>query len=244
MKGSDNPYPSLLFEEHVDPANPAAGHHRMFVDTDQALKMVDSAGTVTVLGAASGAVGTDAIWDAAGDLAVGTGANTAAKLTKGADGTILTMAGGAVGWAAPAAGASILLAYKAHTAGDETTGGTSLADVDATNAAVTFTAPASSNVLVRLSASAGSSVTASAYMSWGLREGSSDIAGAVGESIADRTPATAAQAPYRALSMVFVLVGISAGSHTYKWSHACSSGTGNMKANANSPAVMEVWALP
>lgn len=31
----------------------------------------------------------DAIWDAAGDLVQGTGANTAAKLTKGAEGTIL-----------------------------------------------------------------------------------------------------------------------------------------------------------
>lgn len=38
--------------------------------------------------AAAGDVATDQIWDAAGDLAVGTGANTAAKLTKGATGTV------------------------------------------------------------------------------------------------------------------------------------------------------------
>lgn len=36
--------------------------------------------------AGSGAVASDSIWDAKGDLAVGTGANTAAKLTVGTDG--------------------------------------------------------------------------------------------------------------------------------------------------------------
>lgn len=37
----------------------------------------------------SGSVATDTIWDAAGDLVQGTGADTAAKLAKGAEGTIL-----------------------------------------------------------------------------------------------------------------------------------------------------------
>jgi hypothetical protein len=58
----------------------------------------------TGLTGAGGSVATDAIWDAAGDLAVGSGANTAAKLTKGSDGTVLTVTAGAVGWSAPAAG--------------------------------------------------------------------------------------------------------------------------------------------
>lgn len=40
-------------------------------------------------GGGGGSVATDAIWDAKGDLAAGTGANTAAKLTVGADDTIL-----------------------------------------------------------------------------------------------------------------------------------------------------------
>lgn len=43
---------------------------------------------------------TDPLWDAAGDLAVGTGADTAAKLAKGADGTLLGVTAGAVGWVA------------------------------------------------------------------------------------------------------------------------------------------------
>jgi hypothetical protein len=44
--------------------------------------------------APSGSVATDAIWDAKGDLAVGTGANTSSKFTAGADGKILYAAAG------------------------------------------------------------------------------------------------------------------------------------------------------
>jgi hypothetical protein len=61
---------------------------------------------------------TDPLWDAAGDLAVGTGANTGAKLTKGADGTVLTMTAGAVGWAVPVAHDSDDVTYAPTTAAD------------------------------------------------------------------------------------------------------------------------------
>lgn len=49
-------------------------------------------------GITSGAVGTDAIWDAAGDLAVGTGADTAARLAIGSVGSVLGRVNGAVAW--------------------------------------------------------------------------------------------------------------------------------------------------
>lgn len=45
------------------------------------------------LNAASGSVASDPIWDAAGDLAVGTGADTAAKLAKGSAGQLLRVKG-------------------------------------------------------------------------------------------------------------------------------------------------------
>lgn len=68
--------------------------------------VVRTAGTVQVAASVSGggSVATDAIWDAAGDLAVGTGANTAAKLGIGSTGQVLTVAAGTASWATPAAG--------------------------------------------------------------------------------------------------------------------------------------------
>lgn len=50
------------------------------------------------IGSGSGSVATDAIWDAAGDLAVGTGANTAARLAIGSAGTHLTSNGTTAAW--------------------------------------------------------------------------------------------------------------------------------------------------
>lgn len=56
---------------------------------------------------AGGSVATDAIWDAKGDLAVGTALNTAQVLSVGADGTVLTADSAqttGIKWAAAAAG--------------------------------------------------------------------------------------------------------------------------------------------
>ena len=57
--------------------------------------------------APGGGVATDPIWDAAGDLAVGSGADTAARLAKGTDGKVLTMVAGAVAWAAATGGGGV-----------------------------------------------------------------------------------------------------------------------------------------
>jgi hypothetical protein len=66
---------------------------------------------VADLAAPGGDVANDAIWDAAGDLAVGTGANTAAKLTMGSALQVLRVnaAGTALEWAAAAAGGSSMI---------------------------------------------------------------------------------------------------------------------------------------
>jgi hypothetical protein len=80
----------------------------------------------------TGSVATDAIWDAAGDLAVGSGANTAAKLTKGSDGEVLTMVAGAVDWAAPTGGGGD---YELI---DETVLGSNQADITITGIAGTY----------------------------------------------------------------------------------------------------------
>jgi hypothetical protein len=61
-------------------------------------------------GGGSGDVATDAIWDAKGDLAVGTGANTAAKLSAGTNGHVLTLDSAestGMKWAAASGGSSL-----------------------------------------------------------------------------------------------------------------------------------------
>lgn len=106
-KASDNPYPSILVTEGTEPSAPAAGKQRVYIDsTSHHLSRTDSSGTQVDLetNQSSGSVATDAIWDAAGDLVQGTGANTAAKLASGAAGTVLTSptgVGSAVAWAVP-----------------------------------------------------------------------------------------------------------------------------------------------
>lgn len=92
-KFEDNLSPYLtVVEQSGTPANPSAGDQKLFVRTsDHVLCYVNSSGTVTPVANASGAVATDTIWAAAGDLAVGTGSHTAAVLTKGSDSTVLTM---------------------------------------------------------------------------------------------------------------------------------------------------------
>lgn len=69
-------------------------------DLETSHATIDHTGITGVGG--SGDVATDAIWDAAGDLAVGSGANTAAKLSIGAtNGMALQRVSGAVAWALP-----------------------------------------------------------------------------------------------------------------------------------------------
>jgi hypothetical protein len=89
MKGSDNPFPSILIEDHVDPAAPADGYHRLFIDTDEKLKMIDHASLVTDFtpGAETLPV---SILAAKGDLIVGTANDTAGILTAGTNTHVLT----------------------------------------------------------------------------------------------------------------------------------------------------------
>ena len=73
-----------------DFTNPDADYRRLFLGEDEQLHLKDSAGAVTDIGVAA----TDAIWDAKGDLAVGTGADTAARLAVGANGSYPRAASG------------------------------------------------------------------------------------------------------------------------------------------------------
>ena len=78
---------------------PAAGTAgRLFYDTTNEKWQRDTGATwedCEPAAGAGGAVATDAIWDAAGDLAIGTGANTAAKLAIGTANQLLRVNAGA-----------------------------------------------------------------------------------------------------------------------------------------------------
>lgn len=142
-----------------------------------------------------------------------------------------------------AAAASALLAVKTYAPATDTVVGATttsatLVDADATNAAITFTAPASTNVLVRLSA-VQSGASASYYAYWGLREATSIIGTQVNVGRQNLVGIWAVATIY--------LAGIAAGSHTYKWGIA-SGNAGQACGIYGGPTygqiVMEVWAAP
>jgi hypothetical protein len=115
-----------------------------------------------------------------------------------------------------------------------------LIDVDATNLAVTFTAPASGNVLVRLTAYCYVNATG-ARLDWGVREGSTNVA--------PRALAVTSSTVEVCVSRAFLITGLSAGSHTFKWAFSCTSASGGSirvsdTAGDYGQGAMEVWAAP
>ena len=99
MKASLNPFPKITLAESASPGTPSSGQGYIYASTGGTAYFVNDAGTETALGGGGGgAVATDSIWDAAGDLAVGSGANTAARLAIGNAGGAVSRINGAVAW--------------------------------------------------------------------------------------------------------------------------------------------------
>lgn len=111
---------------------------------------------------------------------------------------------------------------------------TSTVDADATNMKVTFTAPASGNVLVEVGAfcqNAGSQM-----MFLGLREGTTNV-------VTKQAVLYAASAIIVFVRRSFYLTGLSAGSHTYKLSYCTNGGTVYLYFGPSYGAIeMTVWA--
>ncbi len=246
--GSNNPFPSVLaVEQGSTPATPASGNQRLFIRTsDHLLCYVNSSGTVTQVG--GGLVNP---MTTKGDVILGDTSGTPSRLAAGTSTYVLTSNGAAAfpSWQAAAGGLSPLLALHAYAPSSiqvYTSGTGSMADVDATNMVVTFTAPASTNVLVRLSAW-GDCTTITTDAFWGLREATTNL------NVTTRVLRGSNPIDQAYVSATMYLAGISAGSHTYKWSY----GTHNNGADTTriiiqdgagidkwGPGVMEVWAAP
>jgi hypothetical protein len=137
-------------------------------------------------------------------------------------------------------GTSALLAVVAYRAGSDATKdvtSTSFADFDATNLAVTFTAPASGKVLVRLSSTMDNNGADNSY--WALREGTTTI----GSQLMSFSSAIAVGA-----TAAIYVTGLTPGnSYTYKWAGKRSGGgTSTRLYNGPTwgPSTMEVWSAP
>lgn len=144
----------------------------------------------------------------------------------------------------PSSGGVELLAsvqYLPATEQTYSTTSTTLADLDADNLVITFSAPASGAVLVYLTAQLVGPASQSYY--WGLRSGGSAVAGS---AIIMRFNVALA---FRQTGMVKI-TGLTPGqSYTWKWAHAVTGGTGNtyiggpnIAASNSGPGIMEVWA--
>lgn len=114
---------AVVYHQSGDPGAVGAGSVWHDTDDDKVYLRdeLDAAWIELTGGAGGGAVATDVIWDAKGDLAAGTGANTASKLTVGANDTILmadsTQATG-LKWVASAAPVAVGTANAEGTSDD------------------------------------------------------------------------------------------------------------------------------
>jgi hypothetical protein len=110
-------------------------------------------------------------------------------------------------------------------------------DADATNLKVTFTAPSSGQVLVRLTAGRTLSGTTPVQY-WNIRTGGADIAGTEGVMSASTTRSRNSHSA--------VISGLTAGvAYTYTWGHRVTGTAATSTISTGStdgPAVIEVWS--
>lgn len=156
------------------------------------------------------------------------------------DGDALVYDSGSGLWVpgAVSGGGSLLLAETVYHPGSITVTGTTSAthaDIDATNLAVSFTAPASGEVELELRCLLDASGSNS--IDWGLRSGSVLVTGS------DTRMANLVR-QVRAVASIFLSGLTPSAAYTYKWSHARSTGSGTAYAiygGNHGPAVMRVF---
>lgn len=103
-KIQDIDIPHLEFGEAAAPGTPASAVVRIYAKSDGLMYSKDDAGAETLMSGGLGSGGgmaTDTLWDATGDLAVGSGANTGARLAVGSTDRLLKVVGGTAAWGLP-----------------------------------------------------------------------------------------------------------------------------------------------
>ena len=179
--------------------------------------------TWATLGSVGGSVATDAIWDAAGDLVQGTGANTAARLAVGASGTYVRSSGATNAYAFPPGHEFTYAEITSPVSVTSTT--ESAGDTIVTAGAVTF--DGSTVALIEFSCPyANAQATEGQVLFITLYDGSSDV-GRLG-----LIKSATATADYRPLRLARRITP-SAASHTYSIrGHLGGAGTGSVGAGA------------
>lgn len=149
-------------------------------------------------------------------------------------------AGGVEFRAEAGSGAGAISAFKYDTAGgNKSTTSTTQADVDATNAVVAGTVPASGNFLIIASFTVNMSANnQNAFV--GLREGTTDVLNGIF--------ACQGQAGFNLEALVAVrlyVTGATPGSHTYKLAFKVNGGaTFTIRASASSPLTLSFIPMP
>lgn len=239
-KASDNVFPKVIVLEGTAPSSPSAGNQTLYIDSaDHKLKRKNSSGTVTTIEAAAGVMASDTLWDAKGDLAAGTGADTASKLTVGSNGALLfadSSQSTGLKWAVLGSAS-----YKRNT-GDYTTTSTSFVDVDSTNMSLTITTGAR-RVLVGFTGNIKSSVASggtSELAEIDLLVDGSTVGGSTDGILGLWLPSTAAR--FTNFSFTWMTDVLSAGSHTFKlqWRRSLGSGTLSLAGTSTGP-VAQFW---
>lgn len=153
---------------------------------------------------------------------------------------------GPAGADGPAGGLLVVTSYNPGTGVTASNPGTSFVDIDATNMKVTFTAPPSGAVLVKMEAGIIPPGDFDYY--WGLRDSGGDVAGSDVHVIYGLTAGPSGTDIRLAGSVV--MTGLTpAASYTWKWAHKASGGTdagiqyGVFTAGGR-PANLEVHAVP
>lgn len=164
----------------------------------------------------SGNVAADAIWDAAGDLAVGSGANTAAKLSIGAtNGMALQRVSGSVAWALPPA---YEFDYVAATS----------------DVSITATSEATANTIVTANAVTydGSTVIYVEFYTYALDQGTTFIALVLYDGSSSIGRIGLGLGATRVPALVKRRLTPSAAAHTYSIRAYVDAGTGTAEAGA------------